>query len=200
MATTFNGTTDKLTLVAAPPVITYPMTFAAWFNKNALTFASAITEVDTNGADFGLNLMYVDPSANALALSISAANVASQASKGTYTTGNWFHACAVYQSTSSRQVYLNGSVSVSDNTLIPLPTFTREMIGRVFDGRVAEVGIWNAVLTVTDIGVLQKFSPRHVRPQNLKSYSRLIRNTQNLIAGPLTATGTTPGTHPRIIY
>jgi hypothetical protein len=72
------------------------------------------------------------------------------------------------------------------------------------DGKVAEVGIWQATLTDAEVAILGKgYSPLFVQPDKLLFYIPLIRdNDQDLIGGlSLSEVGSPTITdHPRIIY
>ncbi len=49
---------------------------------------------------------------------------------------------------------------------------------REFDGRIAEVAIWDVILTADEAAILSKgYSPLFVRPQNLVAYWPLIRES-----------------------
>lgn len=200
MSRSLNGTTDVINQLASP-ITAYPMTFSGWFNKTALLIASAITEIDTNGANSGVNLLYVDTGGNLLTLSVDAPGTGAQATKGTYTAGSWFHGVASYSNAASRTSYLNGVAGAPDLANIPIAAFTRVSIGRIFDGMLAEVGMWDVLLTQDEITSLSKgFSPKLIRPQSLKVYVPLVRELNNYCGAIMTASGTTPADHPRIFY
>ncbi len=69
------------------------------------------------------------------------------------------------------------------------------------DGRIAEVGIWNAALTAEEIASLAKgMTCDKVRPQNLVFYAPLVRDLVDQKGG-LTITnnnGATVADHPRV--
>jgi hypothetical protein len=69
------------------------------------------------------------------------------------------------------------------------------------DGRIAEVGIWNAALTAAEIASLAKgMTCDKVRPESLVFYAPLVRDLQDL-SGGLTITNNnaaTVATHPRV--
>jgi len=70
-----------------------------------------------------------------------------------------------------------------------------------FQGRIAEVGIWNAALTAAEIDSLAKgMTCDKVRPQSLVFYAPLVRELIDQKGG-LTITnnnGATVANHPRI--
>ncbi len=69
------------------------------------------------------------------------------------------------------------------------------------DGRIAEVGIWNAALTAAEIASLAKgMACDKIRPQSLVFYAPLIREIQD-VRGARTITNNnaaTVATHPRV--
>jgi hypothetical protein len=94
----------------------------------------------------------------------------------------------------------NASGSQVDDAAANVFIGNRSALNRGFDGKISEVGIWNAALTQGEIASLGKrFGPRRVRPQNLVFYSPLVRSNQeirNATAG--TTTGPTVANHPRV--
>lgn len=206
MARTFNGTTDYLEQLIAP-VSANPMTYAIWFNRAALVGNSRIIAVNRVGLRGG-NICYVNAAGSIFAYSNTSGGIAAQASQSSYTAASWFHVTCVYDNDANRVVYLNGVAGAPDSANIPIPALDVFNIGTCynptladfFDGMLAEAAVWDIRLLQADIDILQKFSPRHVRPQNLKAYVPLIRDLQNLNSGIMTATGTTPSNHPRIFY
>ena len=73
--------------------------------------------------------------------------------------------------------------------------------GAFLDGRLAEVGIWNAALTAAEIASLAKgMTCDKIRPQNLVFYAPLVRDINDQKGG-LTITnnnGAAVANHPRI--
>ena len=77
----------------------------------------------------------------------------------------------------------------------------RGSIGGYYDGVVAEVGVWNAVLTAAEVASLAKgMTCDKVRPQSLVFYAPLIRDLIDAKGG-LTITnnnGATVANHTRV--
>ena len=100
----------------------------------------------------------------------------------TYTVNAWNMATLVATSSTSRTIYLNGGNSVTSTSNLTPTTPTRWLLGAQFQtttptyqpnfqGRLAEIGIWNVALSADDINALYKgFKPSLVRPQNLRVY------------------------------
>ena len=96
-----------------------------------------------------------------------------------YTTGVWYHACAVGISATSRDVYLNGGSKGSNTTsstpsgldTTSLGVSTRNTTVNVYDGRIAEAAIWNVALNADEVLALaNRVSPQRVRPASLLAY------------------------------
>lgn len=70
-----------------------------------------------------------------------------------------------------------------------------------FNGSIAEIAIWSAVLNADEISSLDDgFSPKLIRPQSLIHHWSLVRNTNDIVGGEnFTANNTTIDEHPRII-
>ena len=76
--------------------------------------------------------------------------------------------------------------------------------GDFTSGRLAELGIWNATLSWTEMIAMSKgWSPLHIRPQSLVFYLPLVRDNDRDLIGGLTVTPTnapTVANHVPIIY
>lgn len=212
MAYDFNGTNQSLTTAVQSPVTGPPLTMCCWFNS------------DNNGGANGAIPIYIgDPATfNRYLLALfnskiecqvlNASNIGGPAiSTSNFSTGTWTHAGAVYSTTSSRSVYFNGVNEATNTTLIAPSSITRIQIGRQqfnnnsgiawLDGRLAEVGIWNAALTAAEIASIAKgMTCDKIRPQSLVFYAPLVRDLQD-VRGGLTITNNntaTVATHPRV--
>lgn len=214
MAYEFNGTSQDFT-TSVSPVTGTPLTMACWFNADNVTAWQQLVAVYSSTASnrpyMGLFLrgdLAGDPvQAGAFT---GGAFISADTTAG-YATGTWSHACAVYTSTSSRTVYLNGGNSATTTTTVS--AFTPNAL-RVavfinsfgtkqfwFDGRMAEVGIWNIALSATDVASLAAgVSCRLVRPDALVFYAPLIRDLLDARGGIAVTNNNaaTVAVHPRI--
>jgi hypothetical protein len=88
-----------------------------------------------------------------------------------------------------------------DDSGIDLWIGNRSAGSRVIDGQIAEVGIWNALLTPAEIAALSRgFSPSHIRPTAMRFHAPLIRDFRPLQQNAtIASTGVTVAPHPRII-
>ncbi len=129
-------------------------------------------------------------------------------------TPGWWHIALVYDSP-NLFCYVNGASEGSVNIGISIGAQTSDLFfGCIssldvpavpFDGDIAEVGIWNAALTASEMASLGKrFSPRLIRPQSLKGYWPLTGKYSpeiDLARGNNgTVTGATASEHPRVYY
>ena len=218
MAYDFNGTSQYLN-VASAPVTAVPLTLACWFNSDSATTNQTILGISADIAGVGNTSKWFRlRAAGAVAgdpVQADAANsptFAVAASTSGYTTGTWHHACGVFLSNSSRTIYLDGANSSTNTNSVTPSDLNGFQIGAIYaedtnsiagytDGRIAEVGIWNAALTAAEIASLAKgMTCDKVRPQNLVFYAPLVRDLQDTKGG-LTITNNnsaTVATHPRI--
>ena len=138
-------------------------------------------------------------------------HAAAETTTGIASINTWNHVAAVFASNSSRSPYLNGgskdTSTVAQNTVTSDKIFIGQGLGSGYtSGRIADVAIWNAALTDTEIAILALgYSPLTIRPQSLVSYWPLIGRTSpeiDLVGGyGLTLVNApTAAAHPRIIY
>lgn len=194
------------------PITEAPATFVCWANpdKNAINGLTLWAEEDTaqnnlfsgylGNANAGNNnraFGYVEAA--------NAGNVFQFTPETNNPIGTWLHQAIVFSSSTSRIVYRNGVASSTTHTTSRNTTgLSKLYIGypsNSMDGRIAEFAIYNVALTADEIASLSKgFSPRRVRPQNLKCYVPMIRDVQDL-SQSLAFTnnnGCTAAVHPRV--
>jgi hypothetical protein len=211
MAYEFNGTNQWMT-TASSPVASTTFTMACWFNSDSITTAQALIHLVRPG---GINPYYGlwavgSVSGDPVQFSAYGAGISAADTTAGYTANTWTHACGVQSSARNRTVYINGGNSATSTANIPvIPTQIR--IGRFvdgsntpafyLDGRIAEVGIWNADLTAAEVASLAKgITCDKIRPQNLVFYAPLVRDLNDQKGG-LTITnnnGATVANHPRV--
>jgi hypothetical protein len=208
MAYDFDGINQSLTRASAP-VTAVPLTMACWFNPDLLQDAAlcAVESASGNANWFGL---FAGLTGIVTASTVQTGTASSAATTATYTTGSLNHCCGVFAATNSRTIYLNGANAVT-NTATRTPNNIAEtvigarrfggILGLYFNGKIAEVGIWNAALTAAEVASLAKgMTCDKVRPQSLVFYVPLVRELQDVRQG-LTITnnnGATVDNHPRV--
>jgi hypothetical protein len=184
MALEFNGTNQYLS--SAAPVTSVPITLACWFNFSI----SGIKPILTLGVSGGSDKFQLYAVSGILggtgAFVQSGATLGDTGSQNiNLSLSTWYHGAAVFSSATSRTAYLNASAGTSVATNVTpsgINTFNaatryNPTLGNYFNGRIAEVGIWNVALTAAEIASLAKgMTCDKVRPQNLVFYAPLVRN------------------------
>jgi hypothetical protein len=209
MAYEFAAASSQHLTTASAPVSSHPCTLSCWFYSNTLTNCALVTVETTSG---NLTLMNIGANDNGTAR----ANIYQNASGATFDTTasfsnqTWNHIACAFSSATSRTLYLNGGNSVTNTTSVTTSSLVRAAIsGRYFsgstsafaNGRIAEVGIWNAALTAAEIASLADgMTCDKVRPQSLVFYAPLVRNLQDVRGGrTITNNNTaTVANHPRV--
>ena len=213
MAYEFNGTSQYLNTASAP-VTAAPLTLAAWFYPDTDTTNYALLSITDNieasGNRFGITALGAAAGDPIQVFTQVGGTTGAANSTAAFTSGAWNHACGVFESVTSRTVYLNAGNSATNNTSLTPSGVDRIRIAArflsglpalYFDGRLAEVGIWNAALTAAEVASLAKgMTCDKVRPQSLVFYAPLVRDLQD-VRGGLTITNNnsaTVATHPRV--
>ena len=211
MALDFDGTTGYVNR-ASTPVTATPLTIFARFNADLVsTGANAIVSIQA-GADsthrFGLEArgdVAGDPVRAATGAGGTIANAASAAG---YVQGTWHYGIALFESPTSRYVFLDGTKSAQNTTsrtpvgvsAIALASFNGT---NFFDGKIAEAAIWgDAALDDLECAALSKgYSPRLIRPNKLVMHIEGRRSgVIDLRGAPFTVNGTVGITpHPNVI-
>jgi len=208
MAYEFTSANSTHLTTASAPVSSHPCTLACWFYSNSLTDCALLTVENPSGH---LTLMNIGTNSNGtVRANIYNNSGVSFDTTATYNNQEWIHICCVFNSATSRTLYLNGANSVTNTNNVTTSGLTRIAIsGRSYigstsafaNGRVAESGIWNAALTAEEIASLAKgMTCDKVRPQSLVFYAPLVRDLLDAKGG-LTITNNNSATvadHPRI--
>lgn len=139
--------------------------------------------------------------------------VGSSQTTQTVNQNEWAHVAAVFTSSSSRTVYLNGAAAATDTTTVSVAAITQIRIGCVtqvystgndgafFNGDIADVGIWNVALTAAEIASLAAgVACSKIRPQSLQFYAPLVRDLIDVRDGRVITNnnGATVANHPRL--
>lgn len=181
MARRFVRTSQQYIDAAVLPLTTQPATLAAWVRPASSQAASIVMSLSGSTSDHWIYL-----SLNSLQALIQAYDgVASQtASAGSSTIGTWGHLVGT-TSNANGQAFWNGVGGTLSSTVVTSSGMNHTTIGDVwsgsalnpnfFDGDIAEVGIWNVVLSAIEITILAAgVSPLLVRPNALVGYWPLI--------------------------
>jgi hypothetical protein len=209
MAYQFTAASSQHMSVASAPVTNVPMTLACRANFSAAGSGNwVLMSVGQSGSP-SHRAVLLRTSGTLNAQSVGTADVRAT-SPSILTTATDYHAAAVFESTTSRAIYINGAVEGSNAGTSTLNTLNDFLIGArrnngtaglFMDGTLAEVGIWNAALTDAEIASLAAgMTCDKVRPQSLVFYAPLVRDLVD-VKGGLTITnnnGATVANHPRV--
>ena len=198
MALDFNGSTQGTTRASGALGMTaFPVTMACWFNPDVAPGGDiTLMGMTDNAVDEALLLNFDSAGTSKLrALSRSGSSGAESVHGSAVSNTTWQHACAVWASATSRQVYFNANASTANTTSRAFPTGTlRFGLGcraqtandQFFNGKIAEAAVWNATLTAAEIASLAKgVSPLMIRPASLIGYWPCLRNSVNISTATL---------------
>ena len=170
-------------------LFTYPFTINFWFYP---TIPAAVGTLQMfvihNTTDNQRHTIQINTSTTRLVYNAFTTANALATSTTSYTTNAWNMATAVGTSATSRTIYLNGGSSATNTTSRAITTPTRWLAGAnytgtidpAYEGRICEIGIWNAVLSAADIASLYRDQKASlIKPQNLKVYVPLIRDIKD---------------------
>lgn len=206
MSRAFVGSGEYL-LNTNPPVNDSPLTLSCIFYPTAVTASRGLMVIEEGGGDQWYRMYHAGTVVRAYARAGGVTPIAD--STTTFSINTWNVATAVFASDTSRSAYLNGGGKGTSGTLCSPDS---AQINRIFiagyssgfDGRLAEMGVWNVALTDEEVAILGQFvSPLMVRPQNLVFYLPAIRdNDEDLVGGLSLTVGGTPtvSAHPRVFY
>lgn len=191
----------------------YPISFSAWVYVTSLAASCGVLGIaNPAGGGTGGWHMYTDTAGAVWAEVIGSSNAAATTTAHV-TTNAWFHVAATFGSATARIAYLSGANKVTGPTtsVTAATGMSNTLIGSIYQsayfdmvGSIAFAGIWNVLLSDTDIASLGAgVSPRKVRPDALKSYIPLVSGASpepDLIGSSyaLTGTPTLNASNPRI--
>jgi hypothetical protein len=219
MAIDFNGTTDRIDTANSFDWSTTAQTWAAWTWWDSLDATAEYLFCDNIGAEtFGMILQRAANETSIRHTIVTSATAQATHTGDFLTTGSWIHIAltwngAVGANTTDSVIYANGvdqgdgGASALNGSGTPSAlTGTNSLGGRLqddirnLDGRLAEVGRWNRVLSAADIAGLAKgYSPKCF-PSGLKFYMPLVRSVYNVCSGgAVTLDGTSVIAHPPLI-
>ncbi len=202
MARSFTfASTQKLSASGAAPVTTYPFTIMGWVRPSATSTWPIITLCTTNKTDARFTVNCNGDAFLLVAISLIE-GAKSCTTSTTYTANTWNHFAAVFTSRTSMAIYMNGAGSASSAVdvnplLIADLHIGHSTGGNYFDGRIAELAIWNAALNIDAITAgSNRVSPLQIQRQSLVSYYPLYGfqdPEQDLVrAGALTLQNSPP--------
>lgn len=160
----------------------YPFTLSAWGSVTGTNLIKLIWCGDKDVTNYYLSLVAAGGSpVSAVTHNYGTATTGTASTSTNVVAGQWFHACGVWNSVSSRIAYLNGGGKVENTATVgALANHDRTGIGAELDsspnysvGSIAECAIWTVALTDAEIALLAaRVSPLMVRPASLLRYWR----------------------------
>ena len=212
MARLFDDASSQHLIHASPVVSSLPLTISAWVKSDTNGQGQYVVDICDN----------TNPTSGYIVLYLKNDNTVSAATYPSYreatTTNSWsagtlHHVAGVFATTRSRAVYIDGGGKGTDTALSTPASLEVTVIGAgywagaiagKFSGSIAEVGIWNVVLTDAEVATLATgVSPRSVRPESLVFYAPLWRDEDEDFVGGLSLTAVntpTVAAHPRVFY
>lgn len=196
--------------------IGHPVSMACWFNADNATANYTMIGVTDDAAGGTIDGWFLsargaeagDP---VKARTVVSGSEASAATSTGFSAGTWHHACGTFSSGNNRTAYIDGGSAVTDAIDPGAPAgidtvnigCRSSVEGAAMNGLIAEVGIWDAVLTAAEVASLARgCSPLLIRPSLLLFYAPLARDLVVRKGGhTLTNNGSaTVANHPRILY
>ena len=210
MAYEFTAASSQYLSTASTPLTTYPCTIAAWCRLTNTGADAVICSINKGTSAFNRLVLLRGSDDKFRAQDFGEGNLVAAGST-TVAANTTYHAAAVFASNESRNIFVNGVNEASNTANQSISTDPTEILigarrgsaglGLYFQGRVAEVGIWNVALTQPEIASLADgMTADKVRPQSLQFYAPLVRSLQD-VRGGLTITNNNTATvanHPRV--
>ncbi len=166
--------------IGSAPQTTYPLTIMGWVRPHINTASAGMIVVLCETAAVP-NRWAIFAGPNAVFRLVvgdgTSATVCDTSS--TYTVDTWNHFCAVLTSATDRSIYMNGANVGTSSVSRPTSSISDIKIGQhnggnYLDGRVAEVGIWNATLDANAIAAgAAGVNPLDIQRQSLVWYAPL---------------------------
>ena len=189
MARTFDGT-QYLQYTTSAVLTVEPITMACWFNvTNDLTNGNTLICLDRCGSNGFFRLACNGTIANdpIVAHKQSTGGTAGISKINNYPTLSWHHGAAVFNATNKRTVYLDGTPGTTNTSSISAASPTKTRIGATCSssgspiqltiGSIANVGIWNVVLTGDEIlSLASGLACSFVRPDALIAWYPLFNS------------------------
>ncbi len=216
MAIDFDTASNERYDVSSSPITATPLSLSCLFRPDANNLADVLLSLGVDSAEWNVWYIEVKADSTVAAVTASSTTFAVSSTTDTYAANVWAHAGGAFASATSRIAYLDG-VAATENTTSKIPFETpnhvsvaaptiAEPTGNVFEGALAEVGIWNVALTDGEWASLgAKVSPLLIRPNALQIYYPMIKQQSTLfnrMGGHDASQVGTPTTvvHPRVIY
>lgn len=190
--------------------LSFPFTLSCWARPDLTGTLRTLFSMPR--ATFASNIALKQSAGNLWqAVHVYGGTTGASSSSSSLSTGTWVHLVGVFNSNTSRTLYVDGSAQTADTTTVTTGTFKLPTLGYLqspvgtfsqpYDGKLAECAVWSVALTDPEILSLARgFRPTLVRPQSLVYYAPLAGSANDLkdnVAPTLTNTPTADPLHPR---
>ena len=182
MSRAFVAASSQYVEYAGAVVTAYPLTFSCWIWPT-IAAQTIMSIADSTNANKRQALAM--SAAGAINMTSHNGSTSTSATTTANATANeWNHVAGIVTSGTNRASYLNGGNKGTDTTNIGMGTgHNRTTVGRrsnstpaaYFDGRIAEVAVWNVALTDDEVRSLaNRVCPLDLRPTALVGYWPLL--------------------------
>lgn len=185
MSRSFNGSSTGLYLSSFTTNAS-PVTMALWVKLTTTGGSGGLVAMQISGNQLVCHYLAYSRGLNVWYCTSRNGGSENNALSTTAATTNWTHVAAVYASSTSRKIFVNG-VEEGSNTTSVAPALNRMSLafrtdgavpslsgGAYFDGLLAHAAIWAAALSAAQIASLASgASPLLVAPETLSFYAPL---------------------------
>jgi len=193
----FDGSNDYVNVPSNLGITDYPFTFSAWVstqNPIASTTGVIVSNAITSDAT-RMSLLGIDNATGKAFIGSTNLATSRKYSINPISDGAWHHLVAVFESTTSKKLYVDGQLQGTLTSNLPLDPQTNVFsVGRIsdstpgayFKGSVDEVRVYKRALSDSEISQLYQnptatLSSRSVTAQLASIYEALSRILQNMI-------------------
>ena len=186
-AISFNGTSQYAEDLVSYNITDYPLSIAAWVKTSATSsqtvcmFNSPTTTVDAVG------LQITSTGGTITAFSRQGSNQYTPHGTISVADGSWHHLAVVYNSVTSVDLYVDGSLDVSSIQVKPFPTnYKKVTIGRYekggspqtyFIGAIDDVRIYTTALTASEINTIYAGTTTAIAETGVEKSMKIYPNT-----------------------
>ena len=172
-------------IVGSSIISTTPVTMSIWWRSGVLNDpTTAICVGQYSGGDNKHRIVIREDTTDVVqCATVEAGSGVVATSTSSLSLNTWYNLTAVFASSTSRAIYINGGSKGTNTTSKDPSGMNRIVIAAVTtgsgtytqygDGQMAHAAIWNVALTDTEVLLLSKFSPLLVHPQSLVFYAPL---------------------------
>jgi hypothetical protein len=179
MAVSLNGTSQYLQSTGTT-ITGHPLSWSGWFYFNSLSRFDTLLVIRSSSTFVGFDLR--KQTSNKVDANIYNGSDIFARSTSDMTAGTWIHIGAVYASTTSRKIYINGTLEATSTTSAGVDGGANRIVlgafvggGGPLSGRIAQVGMWNSALSDANMVSLAGGAlPSAIAAANLQNYYKLV--------------------------